>query len=140
MSPLLWRVKPVLPVAKLLGAVALVVLVVAFGREDPVQWSLAVVGAAALGGWAARDLVVPVRLSADTSGITVVVGFARRRHVAWPHIERVRLERRERLGLRTELLEIDTGDSLYLFSVHDLGTDPAEVAESLNALRANAPH
>lgn len=139
MSPLLWRVKPVLPIAKLLGAVALVVLVVAFGRDDPVQWVMAIVAGVVLAGWAVRDLIAPVRLSADTSGITLVVGFARRRHVAWPRVERVRVDRRERRGLRSELLEIDAGDSLHLFSVHDLGTDPAEVAEALNALRANAP-
>jgi len=139
MSPLLWRVKPVLPIAKLLGAVALVVLVAAFGRDDPVQWFMAIVVGVVLAGWAVRDLIAPVRLSADTSGVILVVGFARRRHVAWPQIERVRVDRRERLGLRSQLLEIDAGDSLHLFSVHDLGTDPAEVAEALNALRANAP-
>ncbi|WP_433723178.1 PH domain-containing protein [Actinoplanes sp. CA-051413] len=139
MSPLQWRVRPVLPIAKLLGAVALVVLVVAFGRKDPVQWFIAVVVAAALTGWAVRDLIAPVRLSADTSGVTMVVGFVRRRHVAWPQIERVRVDRRERMGLRNRLLEIDAGDSLHLFSQHELGTDPEEVAESLNALRANAP-
>ena len=139
MSPLQWRVRPVLPIAKLLGAVALVVLVVAFGREDPVQWFIAGVVAAALTGWAVRDLIAPVRLSADTSGVTMVVGFARRRHVAWPQIERVRVDRRERMGLRNRLLEIDAGDSLHLFSEHELGADPEEVAESLNALRANAP-
>lgn len=128
-----------LPIAKLLGAVALVLLVVAFGREDPVQWCIAIAVAAVLTGWAARDLIAPVRLSADTSGIIMVVGFVRRRHVAWPQVERVRVDDRERLGLRNRLLEVDTGDSLHLFSVHELGADPAEVAEALNALRANAP-
>src|SRR5688500_11825375 len=63
MSPLQWRVRPVLPIAKLLGAVALVVLVVAFGRDDPVQWIIAIAIGAVLTGWAARDLLVPVRLS-----------------------------------------------------------------------------
>lgn len=128
-----------LPIAKLLGAVALVLLVVAFGREDPVRWCIAIAVAAVLTGWAARDLIAPVRLSADTSGIIMVVGFVRRRHVAWPQVERVRVDDRERLGLRNRLLEVDTGDSLHLFSVHELGADPAEVAEALNALRANAP-
>jgi len=139
MSPLQWRVRPALPIAKLLGAVALVVLVVAFGRDDPVQWVIAIVVGAALAGWAARDLLVPVRLSADTSGISMVTGLARHRHVAWPQVERVRVDHRERRGLRNALLEIDTGDSVHLFSVHELGADPAEVAEALNALRANAP-
>ncbi|GAA3956953.1 PH domain-containing protein [Actinoplanes auranticolor] len=139
MSPLQWRVRPVLPIVKLLGAVALVVLVVAFGGEDPVQWFVAIVVAATLTGWAVRDLVAPVRLSADTSGVTMVVGFIRRRHVAWPQIERVRVDSRERMGLRNRLLEIDAGDSLHLFSEHELGTDPEKVAEALNAMRANAP-
>ncbi len=139
MSPLQWRVRPALPIAKLVGAVVLVVLVAVFGREDPVQWVTAAVVAAALTGWAARDLVLPVRLSADPSGITMVVGFVGRRHVAWPRVERVRVDRRERRGLRSRLLEIDTGDSLHLFSEHELGTDPAEVAEALDALRAGAP-
>ncbi|GAA3339515.1 hypothetical protein GCM10020358_23560 [Amorphoplanes nipponensis] len=139
MSPLQWRVRPVLPIAKLLGAVALVVLVSAFGHGDPVQWFIAIAVAIALAGWAARDLIAPVRLSADTSGITMVVGLVRRRHVAWPQIERVRVDRRDRMGLRSRFLEIDTGESLHLFSVHELGTEPEEVAEALNALRANAP-
>jgi PH (Pleckstrin Homology) domain-containing protein len=139
MSPLQWRVRPVLPIMRLLGAVAVVGLVVVFGREDPVQWFIGIVAAAALLGWAGRDLITPVRLSADTSGITMVTGFARRRHVAWPQIERVRIDRRERLGLRSHLLEIDTGESLHLFSAHELGVDPEEAAEALNALRANAP-
>jgi hypothetical protein len=68
-----------------------------------------------------------------------VTGFARRRHVAWPQVERVRVDRRERMGLRSALLEIDTGDSLHLLSEQELGADPEEVAQSLNALRANAP-
>jgi hypothetical protein len=139
MSPLQWRVRPVLPITKLLGAVALVVLVVAFGRDDPAQWFIAIAIGAVLAGWAARDLIVPVRLSADTSGITLVTGFARRRHVAWPQVERVRVDRRERRGLRNALLEIDTGDSLHLLSMNELGTDPEEVADALRALRANAP-
>ena len=79
MSPLQWRVRPVLPIAKLLGAIALVGLVLVFGREDPVQWFLGIAVAAGLIGWAVRDLVAPVRLSADTSGVTMVVGFVRRR-------------------------------------------------------------
>jgi hypothetical protein len=139
MSPLQWRVKPALPITRLLGAVAVVVLVLAFGRDDPVQWVIAGVAAAALIVWAARDLIAPVRLSADTSGVTVVTGFARRRHLSWPQIERVRVDRNERRGLRSVQLEIDAGESLHMFSANDLGADPEDVAEALNALRANAP-
>jgi hypothetical protein len=134
-SPQPWRIKPVLPVTKLLGAVALIVLVAAFGEKDPVQWVLALIAAVALTLWALRDLIAPVRLAADPDGVTVVVGFAGRRRLPWAQIERVRVDRRDRRGLRNEFLELDAGDQLYLFSVHDLGTEPADVAAELVALR-----
>lgn len=134
-SPQPWRIKPVLPVTKLLGAVALVVLVAAFGGKDPARWALAIIAAVALAGWALRDLIAPVRLAADPDGVTVVVGFAGRRRLPWSQIERVRLDRRDRRGLRNECLELDAGDHLYLFSVHDLGTEPADVAAELVSLR-----
>ena len=132
-----WRVKPVLPVTKLMGAVAVVVLAIAFARADPVRWALAAVTAAVLAGWALRDLVVPVRLTADADGVTVVTGFARRRHLPWPQIERVRVERSTRRGLRSELLEIDAGDGIYLLGAHELGALPEEVAAALADLRVS---
>jgi Bacterial PH domain len=138
-APQPWRIKPVLPVTKLLGAVAVAVLVVAFGRRDPVQWFLVAAIAAGLLVWALRDLIAPVRLAADPEGVTVVVGYAGRRRLAWSQIETVRMDRRDRLGVRTEMLELDADDSLYLFSMHDLGAPPDEVLESLLALRASAP-
>ena len=78
-----WRIKPVLPVTKLMGAVAVVVLAAAFAGRDPVRWVLAAVVAAGLGVWALRDLLAPVRLAADTDGVTVTAGFAGRRHLPW---------------------------------------------------------
>jgi hypothetical protein len=127
--------KPVVPVTKGLGAVAIVVLVFAFGRDDAVQWVLAGAVAVGLAGWALRDLVAPVRLAADTTGVTVVVGFRRRRWLPWSEIERVRLDRRVRLGLAAELLELDADDALFLFSMHDLGADPHDVLAELEDLR-----
>jgi Bacterial PH domain len=135
-APQPWRIKPVIPVTKMLGAVAVIVLAVAFGRRDPVQWFLAIAAAIGLATWAARDLIAPVRLAADHDGVTLVVGFAGHRRLAWAQIERVRMDRRERLGVRSNLLELDVGDSLYLLSVHDLGADPEEVLRSLLALRS----
>jgi hypothetical protein len=131
-----WRIRPVLPVTKALGAVAVLVLVFAFGRRDPVQWVLAGAIAAGLLGWALRDLLAPVRLAADPSGVTVVEGFARHRWLSWAKIERVRVDRRERLGLATAMLEVDADEALYLFSMHDLGADPHEVLVALEEFRA----
>jgi hypothetical protein len=133
-----WRVSRVVPAAKLIGAVALAALGVTLGRHDPARWIVAGATALALGGWALRDFLAPVRLAADVSGITVPLGLFRRRHLPWARIEGVRVDRRERRGLRSELVEIDAGDSLHLFGVHDLGAPPEEVAEALGALHRRA--
>lgn len=133
-----WRIKPVLPVTKLMGAVAVIVLVAAFGGNDPVRWSIAAVVAVALALWALRDLLAPVRLAADTSGVTVVAGFARRRHLPWSAIERVRVDRRTHRGLRSETLELDAGDAIYLFSANDLGALPEDVVAVLSDLRSGS--
>ena len=136
MSAQPWRIKPVLPVTKGLAAVAVLVLSFAFGRDDPIQWVMAGAVAIGLAGWALRDLVAPVRLAADIDAVTVVEGYARRRRLGWVEIERVRVDRRERLGLTTELLEVDSGEDIYLYSVHDLGADPRDVLAVLEELRA----
>jgi len=133
-----WRIKPVLPVTKLVGAVAVPVLMLAFSQRDGVRWFVAAAATLGLAVWAARDLIAPVRLAADPDGVMVVVGFARRRRLAWSEIDRVRLDQRERLGLRAYLLEIDADDSLYLFSQHDLGAQPDEVLAELEQLRSRA--
>jgi hypothetical protein len=130
-----WRIKPVLPVTKVLGVVAVLVLAVAFAGRDPVRWSLAVVVALALAVWTVRDLIAPVRLAADAGGVTVLTGFARRRHLPWAQIERVRVDQRSHHGLRSELLELDAGESIFLFSAHELGALPEEVATALGDLR-----
>jgi hypothetical protein len=130
-----WRIKPVLPVTKGMGAVAVVVLAVAFAGRDPVRWALALVVAFALTIWLVRDLIVPFRLAADAAGVTVITGFARRRHLPWAQIERVRVDVTSRRGLRSELLELDAGESIFLFSAHELGALPEEVATSLAELR-----
>ena len=133
-----WRIKPVLPVTKSMGAIAVVVLALAFAGRDPVRWALAVVIAPALAGWALRDLIAPVRLAADADGVTVLTGFARRRRLAWAQIEQVRVDRRTHRGLRSEKLELDAGDDIYLLSAHELGALPEEVAAALADLRVGA--
>jgi len=133
-----WRIKPVLPVTKLMGAVAVVVLAVAFAGRDPVRWALAVVVSVALAIWALRDLLAPIRLAADADGVTVISGFAGRRHLPWQQVERVRVDRRTHRGLRSEMLELDAGDALYLFSAHELGALPDDVVATLSDLRTPA--
>ena len=131
-----WRVRPVLPVAKLIGAATLPVLVAGFAPDDLSRWLVAAAVAVALIVWAARDLLIPVRLAADPEGITVVTGFARRRRVPWSEVETVRVETTTRRGLRNESLEIDTGDAVHVLSAAQLGAAPEDVALALADLRS----
>ncbi|PSK66442.1 hypothetical protein B0E53_01618 [Micromonospora sp. MH33] len=133
-----WRVPPVLPAVKALGALVLVALGLLFAGEDRVQPVLAGLAAAGLLGWALRDLVAPVRLAADPEGITVIQGFARRRRLPWAAVESIRVERRTRRGITGETLEIDAGESLHLFGRYDLDAPPEEVAAALETARAAA--
>jgi hypothetical protein len=135
---LAWRVSPALPALKLAGAAALGLLALVFGA-DAVRWALAAVAIAGLLAWAARDLLAPVRLAADAAGVRIISGYAGTRDLPWERIERVQVDARPRLGLRTETLEIDAGDTLHLFGPYDLNAPPAEVAARLNALRSDAP-
>ena len=131
-----WRIKPVLPVTKGMGAVAVVVLAVAFAGRDPVRWA-----AGRRGRGRARRCgrcAISSRRSAWRRTPTASrwsAGFARRRHLPWAQIERVRVDCRTRRGLRSELLELDAGESIYLFSAHELGAMPEEVAAALADLR-----
>lgn len=128
-----WRVPAKLPVVKAAGAVVLVTLGLLLSEGDPVQVALAVLGGVGLAGWALRDVLAPVRLAVDPAGVTVVRGFAGRRRLDWASIESVSVDDRPRFGVRSQFLEIDAGDTLYLLSRHDLGTDPTTVAETLHA-------
>lgn len=129
-----WRVDRRMTALKAAGAALFVVVTLLFGG-DPRQALLGLAAAAALGAFAARDLLAPVRLAAGPDGITVVTGFASRRHIPWTDIERVRVDSRNRLGRRLQFLEIDTGDNLHLFSGAELSADPHDVADSLTHLR-----
>lgn len=129
-----WRVASTPTLLKFAGALLLAAVALLSGDERE-RLLLAAVGALALGVYGLRDIVAPVRLSADAEGVTVVSGFARRRHVPWREIERVGLGEQRSLGRRTEILEIDAGDSLHLFSRYDLDAPCAEVAETLQEMR-----
>jgi hypothetical protein len=132
-----WRVNPRLTALKLAAAVVFLVTALLF-RSDPAGLVIGLAAALALGAFALRDLVIPVRLAADPTGVTVVSGFAGRRHLPWARIERIRVDERRRLGVRSQLLEIDAGDSLHLFSGYELSASCVDVAQLLQGLRSRA--
>lgn len=129
-----WRVAASPTLLKFAGALLLAAVAALSGAERQ-RLLLAGVAALALGVWGLRDVVAPVRLSADAEGVTVVSGFAGHRRIPWREVERIGLGEHRSLGLRTELLEIDAGESLHLFSRYDLGAPCAEVAATLEEMR-----
>jgi hypothetical protein len=129
-----WRVNSRLTIVKFAAAVDFLLAAVAF-LGDPVGLTVALVAAAALTGFAVRDLVAPVRLAADPTGVTVVTGFNGRRRLPWAEIDSVRVDNRRRFGVRSQLLEIDTGETLHLFSGYELSAPCEDVARELDELR-----
>lgn len=77
------------------------------------------------------------RLRADSGGIAVR-GLRGTQRWPWPQVK-VTVQRQQRLGLHTELLQVevlDATDGLIVLSRLDLGEAPQDVAESLTALRS----
>lgn len=132
-----FHVPPAPAAAKLAGALLLAVVAATSGAERE-RLLLAAVAALALAVWGLRDVLAPVRLAADEDGVTVVTGYASRRRVPWTDVERVGLGVQRSLGRRTEILEIDTGEALHLFSRYDLGVSCAEAERALGELRRSA--
>lgn len=114
---------------------AAVFTVIAVSAADRPMLMLATIAAAALAVLALRDALVPVRLAADRDGLTLVRGITRR-HLTWSEIDRIRLYESSRFGLTTRLLEIDTGEALYLLGARDLGAPAEEVERELRAIRS----
>jgi hypothetical protein len=125
-----WRVPRKVPVGKLVVGATVAGLAV-LSATEPWQWATVAVVVAGFAAWAVRDLAAPVRLAADPAGVSVVTGFAARRRLGWSQVERVRVDARR----RSRLLEVDTGERLYLFSRYEVDADLDEVAERLEALR-----
>lgn len=104
--------------------------------DDKARFWIGLAVAVGLAVAALRDLVVPVRLAADATGVTVVTGFAGRRRLPWSDIERIRLDERRRLGVRAQLVEVDVGETLHLFSTYQLSAPCEDVVEELLRLQA----
>ncbi|MFI7539578.1 PH domain-containing protein [Streptosporangium sp. NPDC049376] len=129
-----WRVRRELLIVKVVAALAFAVLAV-LNLDDPRGAILAGAAALVAATLALRDLLAPVRLSADGEGLIVVRGFAGAQRVPWSAVERIRVDTRTRFTSRMELLEIDTGEEIFLLSRFDLGIPCREVADELRVFR-----
>jgi hypothetical protein len=137
-APAEWRLGPGVAWTKAAGAAAFVMLAIALGRTDRGALFMLGLGAVVLTVLAVRDLLAPVRVAADPDGVTVLAGFAGRRRLAWSQVELIRVDERARLGIRNQLLELDTGEQIYLFGERELGAPCAEVARRLEAFRTRS--
>lgn len=74
------------------------------------------------------------RLTADAGGVTVR-GLTGRRHWSWAEVQ-VRLVRTRRFGREVATVEVDADPDLVVLGWFDLGADPADVMDTIHALRA----
>jgi hypothetical protein len=132
-----WRVDKRLTVAKWAGA-AIFALAAAIGFRDPGQLIVVGIAAVLLIVLGVRDLLAPVRLAAGPEGVTVATGFRGRRTIPWNQVEHIKVDARRGMLLRSQVLELDTGDQLYFFSVNELGAPCEEVVDTLARIRSRS--
>jgi Bacterial PH domain len=128
-----WRVDRSMMAAKVVGIVAFAAIPQVFQTNNVSRW-FGIIVAVALAIYLLRDLLAPVRLAADQDGVTVIAGFAGHRTLPWADVDRVRVDKRRRSGF----LEVETTDTLHLFSRYDLSMTPVEAAEMLERVRPAA--
>ena len=116
-------------------AVAVVLALGALVVDNESQNLVLLVAAAGVAVYAGRDLFAGERLRADAEEVIAVRGYSSRRVLAWSEIERIRVYATSRFGTRSEMLEVDTGDEIFLFSRFDLGVHPDEALGALEAIR-----
>jgi hypothetical protein len=116
-------------------AVAALLALAALFVDNESQNVVLLVASAGMAAYAGRDLFARERLRADADEVVAVRGYSSRRVLAWSEIERIRVYATNRLGARSEMLEVDTGDEIFLFSRFDLGVEPEEALGALEAVR-----
>lgn len=125
-----WHVDRTALVAKIIGVAAFALIPQVLGLNAGSRW-FGLLLALVFAVYAARDVVASVRLSADADGVTVVSGYAGHRQLPWSEVERLRVGTQR----RAEFLEVDTGDSVHLFSRYDLGMPPTQALAMLERIR-----
>jgi hypothetical protein len=132
-----WRVDTRITVGKWAGG-AIFALAAVIGFPDPGQVIVVGLAALLLLVLALRDVLSPVRLAADPSGVTVAAGFRGRRAIPWADIEHIKVDARRGMFLRSQVLELDAGEQLYFFSTNELSSPCEEVADTLTAIRSRS--
>ncbi|MFD9962889.1 PH domain-containing protein [Amycolatopsis sp. NPDC058986] len=133
--PTSWAPQPGLVVATwLVTALLLVGAVVNVLTGDGSGLLLFALATVAVGAYAVHSSVARPRLAADAEGLRVRT-FGGTHRLPWEGT-RYRLRTTRRLGRDGVTLEIEYEDELYVLGRLDLGTDPHDVVEALDDLRA----
>jgi hypothetical protein len=83
------------------------------------------------------DVLFSPRLTATTTGVAVFAPGVRVRW-RWDQVSSIQVDERNRRGLTTRTLEIESGDHLIVLSKRSLNADPATVYADVSKLRARA--
>lgn len=126
-----WAPRPALVALGLVGA--LVAVAGAVLDDDKTGVVLLTIAAIALIALAAHGLFLRPRLSADEHGLRVRT-LGGTREIPWP-LARTELRTTKRLGRDSTTLEISVGERLFVFGWLELGEDPRDVLDALDALR-----
>jgi hypothetical protein len=116
---------------------AAVILAAALITGDRLAVLVGLAAALALAAFGLRDVLARDRLRADATGLDLVHGYRGRTHLDWAEIEHLRIDERQRFGVRAHLLEVDADAQLYLFSRYDLGVQPDEALRALVQARGD---
>lgn len=125
-----WAPRPALVAFGLLGALVALAGAFLYDKLGAVFFGIATVVLAAL---SAHGLLVRPRLAADAGGLRVRTMHGEQRF-SWPEAD-TSLRRTRRLGRDSQTLEISVGEQLFVFGWLELGADPADVLDELQALR-----
>ncbi|HEX6873913.1 MAG TPA: PH domain-containing protein [Micromonosporaceae bacterium] len=124
-----------LPVIVAKGVLVVALATLSLFASGPTETAVGLFATAGTTVYALRDIIGRDRLRVTRDGVTVVRGYARRQEVAWSQIERFAVDQRLRAFARSEYLEIDAGNDIFMFSRYDLGVHPDVAAGALAAIR-----
>ncbi|MDT4892118.1 MAG: hypothetical protein QOE97_1153 [Pseudonocardiales bacterium] len=121
------------------GGLALIAAAASALAADTGGRLLFALAALVLLAYTVSDLVFWPRIVASTAAGLDIRSPLGSEHLEWHEVEAVRADSRQRLGLRSVTLEIDTGTGLHVFGRRALGADPESVAGLIRAVDPRRP-
>jgi hypothetical protein len=131
------RYGPSRRIAGLLAVGAAAAAVASYFATDATGRLLLGCAAIVLAAIAGVDVLFSPRLTATTAGVAVFAPGVRVRW-RWDEVSSIKVDERNRRGLTTRTLEIESGDQLIVLSKRSLNADPQTVYADVSELRTRA--